>query len=165
MSTWIDDLTVVFLLPIRTNYKHLLFPCLISSVYSSSYGFPWPSHNINFWIVYHLWFIYSILQVKLTWWTGCVTSLELHVGLANICGVPLGAWNCGQWQGSEYKLNICLFSGVSQTVEDKVTDTSFQHLVARAVLEARILWSSATIQMTFINPSNILWVSRDRHLW
>ena len=104
MSTWIDELTIVFLLPIRTNSKHLIFPCLFSSVYSSSHDFPWPSHNIHFLIVYHLWFIFSLLQVKLTWWRGCITSLELHVGLANICGVPRGAWNCGQWQGTDYKL-------------------------------------------------------------
>ena len=84
--------------------EHLIFPCLFSSVYSSSHDFPWPSHNIHFLIVYHLWFIFSLLQVKLTWWRGCITSLELHAGLANICGVPRGAWNCGQWQGTDYKL-------------------------------------------------------------
>ena len=35
MSTWIDDLIVAFLFPMRANSKHLIFPHFNSFVYSS----------------------------------------------------------------------------------------------------------------------------------
>lgn len=106
MNTWIGDLIVVFLFPMRANCRHLFFARLKLFCVLFSYGLPWPSCNIYFLIFYSLSFISTVFQMKGTWWKICVAFLPLHVCSAHIYAVPLTARSHGKWLGSNWELNI-----------------------------------------------------------